>query len=257
MIPEFYELYLHNAVVLLVASWALVLFLKSGRMGAGISKGMPAHEWVALAVIAGMPLFAVASSMYSTHVFVGRYTVWALIGVVVLLTGTVCGLADGSKVFGRALLAVLALAMFVREARQLYSVPFPRAEELVSAAVKMLPDSTEPIVMGDEHVYMELAYYAPERIRNRLIFAADPEMALRYLHADTGALLMTALGHWSKLQIVPLDEAVSSHKHFIVEATEKDYLLPYSQAAKYHVTPIAFSGTLPILFEVDNQNGSK
>jgi multidrug transporter EmrE-like cation transporter len=253
MIGDFYDVYLPNAAILLLLLGGVILLLKGRMPESGSGSGMRVHELVAIAALSIMPPFVIAVSKYTTHAFVDRYTVWAVIGIALVVVASARVVARASKSFGMALLTVVCLAVLILQARHLHSVPFLRAGEAVSEALETLPVSTEPIVLGNEHVFMELAYYAPESIRKRLVFAVDRQLALDYMQTDTGAMLMAGLRRWSKLPILPLEEVISSHPQFIIEAKSHDYLLPYSMAAGYRVTPIAVSEGLPILFDVDTQ----
>jgi hypothetical protein len=164
--------------------------------------------------------------------------------------------AGKSSILGIAMLAIISGTLLVSQVRALHSVPFLRASYMVDDALQNLPDSTEPIVLGNEHSFMELAYYSPKRIRDRLVFALDRDLYLQYVGEDSGPILMSALQHWSQLPIRSLDEVLALNKHFVIEALPGDFLLPYLFRAGYQLTPIAVSGTMPVLFEAQAPAGA-
>ena len=121
-------------------------------------------------------------------------------------------------------------------------------------ALTSLPDGTEPIVVADSHVFMELSYYAEGRIRERLIYPVSRDLELRYLGRDTASLLLTALSHRTKLHIIEYDAAVAAQPRFFLAALPDNYLPQELIKAGYRVLPIG-PPMRPVLYEVEAPTG--
>ena len=152
---------------------------------------------------------------------------------------------------GAALFTALALLVAGHHAYALYKAPVLSASDGVLTELKSLPNDSEPIVVADHHVFMELAYYAPPRIRERLIYPVSRDLDLRYFNVDTGAMIMAALSHWSKLRIADYDTVLANYPRFVLAAVAHDYLPWHAVREGYHVVPISrFNG--PLLYQVES-----
>ena len=121
--------------------------------------GLTRPEWMAASAFLAMPAVVFLLSRYTTGVYVARYTLWAEIGIAVLVTALVCVRARSNTVVGTALLTALMLLILGQHAYALYQTPVLSASEGVLKELNSLQDNSEPIVVADHHVFMELAYY--------------------------------------------------------------------------------------------------
>lgn len=217
---------------------------------------MTPAEWVLAGAFALMPLCAAALSIYTTRVFVDRYTLWALTGAAVLVAALLCRAARGRPVIGVSVLGLLVALMARQEAGELSKGPVLRAGEAIHGELATLADGPEPVVIADHHAFMELAYYAAPRLRERLIYPVSRELDLRYFGVDTGPLLMTALSRRTKLRIVGhdgydgYDAVLAAHPRFLLAARPWDYLPWHLVRAGYRVVPMNGSNP-PVVYAVE------
>jgi hypothetical protein len=248
-IPKLYSSLFADLFVLLLIMLGLIP--NRPDRAAERNPGLTRPEWMATSAFSAMPAIVFLLSKYTTGVYVARYTLWAEMGVAVLVMALLSVRARSNTAVGVALFVALMLLISGQQAYTLYRAPVLSASEGVLTALKSLPSGSEPIVVADHHVFMELAYYAPPRIRERLIYPVSRELDLRYFNEDTGALIMVALSHWSKLRIVDYDAVLASHPRFVLAAVAHDYLPWHAVREGYRVVPIGrFNG--PLLYEVEN-----
>ena len=207
-------------------------------------------EWVAAGAFLLMPLCVVAVSIYTTHVFVARYALWAAPGFAVLVAALMCRAARGQAVAGVSLLGLLVAMIAWSEMSDLWKRPVLRSGEEVRKALEALPDGAEPIVIPDIHVFMELSYYAERRIRERIIYPISRDLELRYLGTDTSSLLLSALSHRTKLHIIDYDAVLGAHPRFVLAVQPADYLRSHLVNAGWRAVPIG-SSIAPVLYEVE------
>jgi hypothetical protein len=196
-----------------------------------------------------MPLCIVVFSKYATHVFVPRYVLWAVPGFAVLVAALLYRAARGQAAVGVSLLCVLLAGAALNSGAHLRQ-PGLRDGEAARQALASLPDGSEPIIVADAHVFMELSYYGESRIRQRLMYPVSRDLDLRYRGTDTDSLLLTALSHRTKLRIVGYDTAFAARTRFVLAAGTNDYLPWHLVKAGYRVVPIGAS-LPPELYEVE------
>ena len=206
-------------------------------------------EWVATGAFSLMPLCVVVLSKYTTHIFVARYAIWAVPSFAVLVVALLCWVARGQIAVGVSLLGLLAAMIALREG-SLPERPVLRTGEAVRQALASLPEGAEPIVVPNVHVFMELSYYAERRTRERLIYPVSRDLELRYTGSDTNSLLLSALGHRSRLHIIGYDAVLAANPRFVLAALPGDYLPSHLLKAGYRLVPIGAS-IAPVLYEVE------
>ena len=253
MIGSYYRNLSHHLVyVFPLALVVLAVFPKSLPRQNAQKADMPVHEYVAIGALTLMPVVVIAVSKYTTHVFVDRYVLWAAIGFALLLGTLISKAVRCQAAVGVTLLGALMALIAIEEIVPLYRMPVLREGEAVLHELELIPDGKEPIVVANSQVFMELSYYAPPRIRERLIYPVSRDLDLRYLNYDTIALLMSALSHRTKLQIKEYDAILAEYPHFFLASTPSpsDYLSWHLVAAGYRVVPVR-AVTPPLLFEVE------
>jgi hypothetical protein len=244
---DFYES--HRLVLTMVCMLSLVaiaMFSKIPDRPTAKWQGLTQPEWVVVCALSFMPIFVLALSIYTTHAFVDRYAIWAITGLGLLAAAVICEAGRANTAAGLTVLTALLALLIAHEATGWKPVLFEG--EGVRRALLKLPESDEPIVVGDHAVFIELSYYLEPKLNRRLVYPLERELDLRYLGFDTGAILTSALRHRSRLRIIPYEEVVAAYPRFVLAATHKDYLPRHLAASGYRVTPI--SGAAPTLFEV-------
>lgn len=258
MVEAFYDSYL--LPMLLLYSLALVIlaiFPKVPAYEAALESGIPPHEWVACGALTLMPLLVIAVSIYTTHVFVDRYILWAVMGLAIVCGGLVCKIVHHQAVVGLILLGVLMGALARQELSSLRQPALFRESKALHPELEMLPDSPEPILVPYAHAFLELDYYEKNGLRERLIYPASTSLDGRYLGYDTDARLLIALSHRMKARIRDYDAVFAKYHHFILAAMPGDYLTWRLLNAGYRVTPITSADRQPVIFRVELQKQSE
>jgi hypothetical protein len=181
----------------------------------------PLHEMAAAFGFMAIPVFAVTLSMLVTGAYADRYGLPAVIGcslivataahgllhdrpaIAAILTFSLCGffLSLGAK-------SVTNIAV-AREAH-IHTIDFLRS----NSAGGM---SDLPIAATDQHVFTNLAHYAPRDVASRLVYLADPDKALRYLGYNSAEMgMLDLLKPYFGLPIEEYDSYVASQRRFFV-----------------------------------------
>jgi hypothetical protein len=187
--------------------------------------GMLVHEWVAVGALTLMPSVVIVVSRYSTHAFVPRYALWAVIGFALLVAALLCKSVRGQAAVGVTLLGVLLVGV------ALYAICYPggntpylRAAEAVRQELEILADGPEAIVIPDSNVFMELSYYEKPRLRERLVYPISSDLDVHYRGYDTDALIISSLSRRTKLHAKEFAEIRAEYHRFFLAATASDYL---------------------------------
>ena len=246
-IPELYFSYFLRFCLLPLV--VLAVFLATpGRRVRSASLTLP--EWVAAGGFSLMPLCVVVLSKYTTHMFVDRYTIWTAPGIAVLVTALMYPAARDKAALGVSMLGLLVAVIALRELDGLHKKPVLRQAEAVRQELASLPDGSEPVVVANAHVFLELAYYSQPPLQERLVYPLSRDLDLHYLGFDTDALNLSALSQRTKLHIIDYGVVIAAYPRFVLAARPGDYLLPHLVNAGYRVAPIG-SFPVPLLYEVE------
>lgn len=250
---EFYSMYLVWMLLMCVLPIAVLTVISvPPNMGNARSSTPTAPEWAVALALSMMPIVVAVLSKYMTHAFVARYVLWAVPGLAILLAACLYRLAHGSVVVGVSLLVTMLMLAIAQESVTLSHLrrrPQLIDGEMVRRSLDSLPDSTEPIIVADSHVFVELSYYEENRIKRRLVYPLSSDQEMRYFGYDTDSIILNALSHRTDLHIISYDSAIASHSHLVL-AARPDNPMPWDLVkAGYKVIPIGSSVT-PVLFEV-------
>jgi hypothetical protein len=249
-IPDFYVRFSLVSLAAILVAVTLRGFSESSGESVPRKPVLPLHEWVAIGALALMPVGVVAVSKYTTHVFVFRYALWAVIGFAILTAAVLRLTSSSQPLIGLAMLGLLMPVIIIQQFSDLREGSGLRQGEAVWRELRCLPDGSEPIVIGYNHVFMELSYYAEPRLRRRIVYPLSRSLDLRYKGFDLDFLNLSALRQRTKLPIVDLDTFLGANPRFILAAHPEDYLPGYLLSAGYRLVPMSSAAT-PILYEVE------
>jgi hypothetical protein len=149
-----------------------------------------------------------------------------------------------------ASVAVLLLAGFGGgSVAQIVKAPYLRDAEAMRMALSAAPAEPAPIVVADHHIFVVLSYYGDAKLRSRLVYVASPNLERYYTGIDTGDLLLSALGRRTPLHVVPYQDFVKNHPHFLLAANAQDWLVWHFNRSGFRVT-VKDTHWEPGLFEV-------
>ena len=237
-----YERFLLPPLILYGLAFSVVALLpisSTQQRGSVQKPTFPLHEWAAIAALVLMPLVVIVVSMVTTHAFVERYILWAVIGFALLGAACLSAAVRGRAAVGVALIVIAITATARLEIGPLLETPALRTNEGVRQELeKLARDGLDPIVVANAHVFLELFYYLNPPLRERLVHPLSRDLELQYRGFDTDALTLGPLGQRAQLPIKGYDEVLRDHKRFLLAAIESDYLPQHLTAAGYRVTPL-------------------
>ncbi len=263
MIESFYDASVFTPL-LYVSSFALIvlaIFHKATRQNTP-DASVPLHEWVAIGALALMPPVVIFIATYVTHAFVDRYILWTIIGIAFIAAALLRQVARGQAAVGVAVLGLLIALIARQDIGSFRNPPILRVGEATLHELESLPDGPESIVVIDDEAFMELSYYAPPRVRERLVYLVNLDLDLRFYGSDTSTLVILAVSHRTKLNVQPYDGFLAAHPEFIVSASLfKNALAWHLVETGYRVMPIQWAPQMfvtnfmqPVVFQVEAPN---
>lgn len=207
-IPATYEYFLGPAIMALVCVGAVIAFARPGKN----LKPVPAHERVLALALAALPVIAVAAAKAVTGAFTFRYVIVAVIGFCVLL-----GWGLFAALGGRMLLAVCALyAVFAAESllnfRSVSENAASRREAIAGLAARA--PAGLPLVMASPHLMFEYWHYGPPELKRRMLYLADPELALRHAGTDSVDRSAAVLARYAGYELQDFRSWIAAHPRF-------------------------------------------
>ena len=155
------------------------------------------HEWLACAVLMLVPFIAGLLAVLVTHSFTERYAIFAVAGFVLLVTALIAQLGAGRSLPAYLLVLALLFPFFLPILSSPGHLNPYEQESLVHASLER-----GPVVVPDGQLFLQLWYYAPERLKSRLWFPADTAAAVKYLGFDTIDDGLLILRPWAKLSVM-------------------------------------------------------
>jgi hypothetical protein len=216
----------------------LVIFLPQAQTSLrGATSQLRRHEWVAIATLSLMPPVVILTAMHTTHAYTPRYILWVVIGFGVLAAALVCVVVRGHVTVGLVLLGLVLGVLAREELAEVRRQPTLRSGEAILRALEKLPQSTEPVVISDGLVFLELSYYARPSLRERIVYSCSPELDLRYYGSDVVALSVLALSRHVKLSLQNYDAILAEYPRFVLATVPRDYLAWYLAGSQNTVVP--------------------
>ena len=239
MIRPFYERFL--GPILLLCGGAFGVFTLSGGRAKESMRNLPLREAVMLLALCAAPALTVMVSMVTTHVFVDRYALWAAPGFAIVAAATLERSVAPNTFVPKSLIAILLTILCVQQAVGIAKKPKLAEEAEALNKLRGLGRIEGVIVIPDAHVFVELAYYAPSYIRNRLIYPEDADLDIQYFGSDSSPLQYRALGKRGKLAVQGLDQLLERYPNFAMVAYSKDYLPNYLRRHGWKFTSLTES----------------
>ena len=244
-----------SAFLLSRYGWALVVLaaaLLTSRMvkpSVGSSGSSPNGEnlacWAGFCAIpvAGFLLAKAVSGMISP-----RYVAMYSLGFGLLLAHLIAKSTAGYRWPGYAAAGVATMAFLAIAILQLRDADDKRVEvqSNCSGFEEILgtpPYRESRLLIGDWTLAMQMSFYCPA-LQHRIVFPADPQRSLKYLHNDTAHKGLLHLRGSFPLDVEPLDAFVHQEQHeFLVFHAAMSFLKQYFTEEK------EFSGRLHLLKE--------
>jgi len=177
----------------------------------------PDHELLALGTLVLLPFFGVLLGKLVTGGFTGRYALSAVIGVTVLVALTAWWADREAPIVGVSLMVVLTVLAGLRFSTRYDQATRDEKEQI--QALQFLEQHSRaglPIVISSPHDFFELSHRAAEEGGPRLLYLADPALAVKYLQTDAVDLGVLGLEDIAPLRVEPYRSFVASHSRFLL-----------------------------------------
>jgi len=253
MIQPFYERFL--GPILLLCGGAFAVFTLSGGRAKESVRNLPMREVVMLLALCAAPALTVMISMVTTHVFVDRYALWAAPGFAIVAAATLERSLASHSILPKSLIVILLAILCLQQAIGIAKKPKLAEGAEALNRLKKLGRIEGAIVIPDSHVFVELAYYAPSYIRNRLVYPEAADLDVRYFGSDSSPLQYRALGKRGDLAVQGLDQLLTRCSSFTMVAYGKDYLPNYLRRRGWKLKPLHESDR-PIVWYVTRDKTS-
>ena len=187
---------------------------------------IPAHEVVAALASLLIPLAGVVASRFGVGVFVPRYALSAVVGVVSVALLAVWVGSRRSSAVALAMCACLtaSFAQSTWAARDALRAPYPNPVAERPALMQALRRG-ECVCITGGLMYLQFWYYAPTLLKPRLYYLVDPATARRLVGTDSFDNGLLALRRWSAVTAPDYDRFVSGHRRFTVYGAGSGWLL--------------------------------
>jgi len=212
-----YSTFLAPAIPALVAMLVL-LALTAGREAVAPRCDVPAHEMVAAAGFAAMPLVVGAFTALFTNCYLSRYVLSSVVGCAILF-GFLAASCLRRPAAGLSLAIILAAAFFVaRGGDSFVPRPVPTADVLDTE-----PDRSVPIAVANPLIFTRLEYYGEPDLRSRLVYLRCPAIAVKYPDFVPD-IAIGSLRYWAPLRVEEYRSFLARHQRFRVYSTAIDRL---------------------------------
>ena len=183
---------------------------------------IPLHEVAAAAVAVLLPVVGVILALALTGAFVPRYAMPAVAAVSVALPLAIGRIARRAPAADLVLLAAL-VAAYVASA----FAPIARPGDPIAARPLLVRslEMPERTVAAGQLWFLQLWYYAPPSLKPRVVYLADPDLALRYTGSDIVDRNYVALARWTPVPVERFDRFVDRTGAFRVYSAGAGWLL--------------------------------
>jgi len=227
-LPDFYSDLLHSAIVPIVCvlTIGVIVAVTAAEFTPAPddrSTSPPIHELAAACALVALPAVCVVLAKLVTGAFVNRYALAAVLGLA-MLAGWALELAFRPHAAVRLIAVVCFGGWFVlsqaREVIQPTGDTLPVSPALIQRSTDWLgarPERELPIVVADPQTFVVLSHYARADIGSRLVYLADPKLALQYLgHNSVERGMIDLVGPWFRMPVVAFDRFLAEHRRFLV-----------------------------------------
>ena len=228
VLSECYLILARPVVAPLIAAFVIVAFMRPDRAPLAPPQepdGLQPHEIAVAAGLALVPLYAYLVAKFVSHVFMTRYGMAAVVGLSILFAWFIYHAAERRRVTAWAL-SVLFAAWFVcafgiwmgstmrTKASASDRDSLPHSYELPPELVK----TDLPFVASNGLFFLEADHYAPPTFVSRLVYIADPALAVRYTGSDVFDRGFPVMQKWFPIHAHVEDYTtfVHAHRRFLV-----------------------------------------
>ena len=185
---------------------------------------LPLHEVAAGLALLLLPAGAVALGHW-THAYDFRYVIFGSVGLAIAVPIAVWILSPENGIGEIVFAGTLAVA-FVQFSGDVIRHP-PKRPDLLAEYPALLDwfRGPHPIAVSGGVTFLGTWYALPEEARARVVYPADPVTQRRLNGNDTVDRGYLALGKWTAVKIVPIDDYFRDHPHFYLYMLERNWTI--------------------------------
>jgi len=168
---------------------------------------------------------AMTGLSFMTHAFVPRYGFWGVIGIGLGVGYATYFSGAGSRVIAGLTLTGLLAGFALTQGYEVRRLSSYRVEAL--DPLEPVLAAGLPVVYASPVDYLQAAYYAPPQVNRRLVYIADPAIALRLAGSDSAERALILLARMAPLHVETFDEFTTHARRFVViESGELGWIVP-------------------------------
>jgi hypothetical protein len=207
---------------------------------------VPAHEILAAAVLALVPLSAFLLATVATGALTSKYTITLVAGVAILVGYL---LARGEARYRGLVAATIALLVIWAVGRHVLSAVDYRGSEPVPAGIRdAMLRSSQPIAFDSPHLFLQFVHYEPQ-LAGRFLYPMDAATALEVRGFNNDEIALRGLQQIRPLNVVGYRDFLDRHDTFLVVYSRVFWpaLIKALQRDGYCLSPVARSGSTELL----------
>jgi uncharacterized membrane protein len=221
---ESWELVLAASVVCVLSWW------REPSKPVPATSACPLCDWVALVILALLPVPALVLGAMCTNAFVPRYVLPCLLGFSALLPSVLEACFGRTSGWRFLLLLVLVLGFVgirlagsVRELSRHVPGRTTMVEVLLRDGGRTELDARRsPIVVTAPLLYPVFVHYSKPELRERLVYLADPAAAFRFRQVNTPDLALLKIAPWTGFHVESYASFVSRNDEFLLVVAPGD-----------------------------------
>ena len=182
-----------------------------------------AHEFGLAFGFLLIPTVAILLAKFVTGAFTPRYSIYAVIGLSMLLAWTLAKIARNARVLGLFLAAAAVgcwLVLAVRNYQQFVANQLD--EDTTFEFLASVPDGL-PLVLVSPHEFFVQSHVAAQKGRGHFVYLADVALALKYTETDTVERGLMALKNYAPLDVEDYRSFAATHPRFLLYGFPSSY----------------------------------
>jgi hypothetical protein len=178
---------------------------------------IPAHEMVATAGMAALPILGVLLGKVATGVYVERYGLPTVAGLSLVGSFAACRLAGGCSVRGSLLVSAFLMWIVAAWCFALRG-EMDQCQRIEASCVRLEKEcpGTGPIVGSDPHRFLQLARYAPVKVACRLCYLSNRSQSFRLLGSDNNENALEGLSRITNPSVHDYQSFLAQRQSFCV-----------------------------------------
>ena len=224
---SFYERLLIPAgltLLLLLLISGLAIYLRSNHKGEELLDAKPsAHEFGLAFGFILIPTVAILLANFVTGAFTQRYSIYAVIGVSILLAWILARIGQHARLLGIVLAGAAVGCWLIVGVRNLQQFRANQVDEDVNFAFLSAVPTDLPLVLADPHEFFVQSHVAAQKGRGHFLYLADVPLALKYTETDTVERGLLALKGYAPLDVRDYHSFVANHSKFLLYGFPRSY----------------------------------